>query len=126
MLELRSRSKELNILLKELPTDPGVYKFIGKDKVPLYIGKAKNIKKRVSSYFKGNNRSKKILNLAKESSFLELTLTSNELEALLLEQNLIKTIRPKFNIQFKDDKGYPWIKIERSKEFPSANSFLGK
>lgn len=126
MLELHSRSKELTILLKELPTDPGVYKFIGKDKVPLYIGKAKNIKKRVSSYFKGNNRSKKILNLAKESSFLELTITSNELEALLLEQNLIKTIRPKFNIQFKDDKGYPWIKIERSKEFPSANSFLGK
>ncbi len=57
---------------------------------------------------------------------LEITITNSELEALLLEQYLIKEKKPKFNVQFKDDKGFPWIKIESSKDFPSAKSFMGK
>ena len=57
---------------------------------------------------------------------LEITITNSELEALLLEQHLIKKKKPKFNVQFKDDKGYPWIRIETSNEFPSAKSFLGR
>jgi len=64
--------------------------------------------------------------LVEEAEYLELTITNTELEALLLEQHLIKEFRPKFNVQFKDDKGYPWLKIDVSKEYPGAKSFLGK
>ena len=61
-----------------------------------------------------------------DASYLAITLTNTELEALLLEQQFIKKWKPKFNIQFKDDKGYPWIKIDKKKDFPSAVTFLGK
>ena len=127
MLEIPASRIEINIFLKELPRNPGVYKFIGRDKLPIYIGKAKNLNNRVASYFQDTKgKSQKIINLIRDSDFLEITITNTELEALLLEQHLIKEIKPKFNVQFKDDKGYPWIKIEMSKEFPTAKSFLGK
>ena len=61
-----------------------------------------------------------------DASYLAITLTNTELEALLLEQHFIKKWKPKFNIQFKDDKGYPWIKIDKKKDFPSAVTCLGK
>ena len=112
--------------LLDLPASPGVYKFLDKHKTPLYIGKAKVLKKRVSSYFRVSSRTKKIDMLIEEAKFLEFALTSSELESLLLEQFLIKEYKPKFNVQFKDDKGYPWIKIESQKDYPSAKSFLGK
>jgi excinuclease ABC subunit C len=119
--------KDVIAFLTKLPKDPGIYKFIGRNKSPIYIGKAKNIRKRVSSYFQNSkDKPQKIVNLMDEAEFLHITVTNNELEALLLEQNQIKEIRPKFNVQFKDDKGYPWIKISSSKKFPSAKSFLGK
>ena len=126
MFKIPNSKNELTIFIDNLPIKSGVYKFIGKDKYPLYIGKAKNIKKRVSTYFRNSNTSKKIHGLIQDSIFLEIILTNTELEALLLEQHLIKKIRPKFNVQFKDDKGYPWIKIETNVKFPSAKSFLGK
>ena len=111
---------------KNLPSSPGIYQFIGKDKLPIYIGKAKNIRKRVGSYFRNSDKkSKKIDHLVKEASYLEIIITNTELEALLLEQRLIKEKKPKYNVQFKDDKGYPWIRIEVSKKFPGAKSFLG-
>ena len=127
-MQLIPTSKETLIdFLKDLPKEPGIYKFLDERKIPLYIGKAKNIKNRVPSYFKNSkDRTKKIKNLIKESRYLDIALTKNELEALLLEQHLIKEIKPKFNVQFKDDKGYPWIRIDSSKDFPSAKSFLGK
>ena len=127
-MQLIPNSKETLIdFLKDLPKEPGIYKFLDEKKIPLYIGKAKNIKNRVPSYFKNSkNRTKKIKSLIKESRYLDMALTKNELEALLLEQYLIKEVKPKFNVQFKDDKGYPWIRIDSSKEFPSAKSFLGK
>ena len=121
-------SKEKNkILLKNLPVDSGIYFFLDKEKKIIYIGKAKNLKKRVNSYFvESSKRTSKIENLISKSAFLDLTLTNNELEALLLEQHLIKKHLPAFNVQFRDDKGYPWIKIDSYKNFPSATSFLGK
>jgi len=127
-MQLIPTSKESLIdFLKDLPKEPGIYKFLDEKKIPLYIGKAKNVKNRVPSYFKNSkDRTKKIKNLIKESSYLDISLTKNELEALLLEQYLIKEYKPKFNVQFKDDKGYPWIRIDSSKDFPSAKSFLGK
>tara|TARA_Y100001970_G_scaffold42956_1_gene53502 strand:- start:4316 stop:6130 length:1815 start_codon:yes stop_codon:yes gene_type:complete len=123
-----SKSKELlKDLISNLPKKPGIYKFLDKNKSSIYIGKAKNIRKRVSSYFKDSeDKRKKNKKLLSSSKFLDITLTNTELEALLLEQHLIKEERPKFNVQFKDDKGYPWIQIEETLGFPSAKAFLGK
>jgi excinuclease ABC subunit C len=123
---IRLSSKKLNNL-NFLPTEPGIYKFLDSDKQVIYIGKAKNLRKRVKTYFsKSKAQSRKLKRLVSESIFLEMTITCNELEALLLEQHSIKELKPKYNVQFKDDKGYPWIKISSSKEYPSAISFRGK
>ncbi len=111
---------------KRLPSSPGVYKFLDRNNNPLYIGKAKSIKNRVSSYFRNSSQTKKIKVLIQESKSIEFALTNTELDSLLLEQFLIKEFKPKFNIQFKDDKGYPWIFIETESDFPSAKSYLGK
>ena len=117
---------EIKDFIEEIPKSPGVYKFLDTDGYPLYIGKAKLLHNRVSSYFRKSSRTKKIEQLLAQAHFIEFALTTTELEALLHEQYLIKELKPKFNVQFKDDKGYPWIKIESNKTFPSAKSFLGK
>ncbi len=118
--------KEIKNFIKETPASPGVYKFLDQFKSPIYIGKAKSIKKRLASYFRSSSRSEKIDKLVASAKFIEFSLTNTELESLLHEQYLIKTFKPKFNVQFKDDKGYPWIKIETDNSFPAAKSFLGK
>ena len=121
-----SKSK-LKDFLHDLPKNPGVYKFLDESKKIIYIGKAKNLRNRISSYFaNSSNKTKKLKKLVYLLKSIEITITNSELEALLFEQYLIKEKKPKFNVQFKDDKGFPWIKIESSKEFPSAKSFLGK
>ena len=117
---------EIKDFLKEIPKSPGVYKFLDISGYPLYIGKAKLLNKRVASYFRKSSRSKKVIKLLEKAQYIEFALTNTELESLLHEQYLIKELKPKFNIQFKDDKGYPWIKIESKKQFPAAKSFLGK
>ncbi len=124
-LKVPSSKEKIKDFLKDIPKGPGVYKFLDKFKHPIYIGKAKNLRNRLSSYFR-DSKDKKLNKLIQELRNLELVLTSTELEALLMEQYLIKEFKPKFNVQFKDDKGYPWIRIDISKEFPSAKSFLGK
>ena len=118
--------KEIKDFIKEIPKYPGVYKFLDKFKNPIYIGKAKLLNKRVASYFRQSSRSSKIENLLEQAKFIEFAITNTELESLLHEQFLIKELKPKFNVQFKDDKGYPWIKIESNKNYPAAKSFLGK
>ena len=116
------KTKNLNFL----PTKPGIYRFLDSSMEVIYIGKAKDLRKRIKSYFSNSKaKSNKLKRLASESIYLEMTITNSELEALLLEQYLIKEIKPKYNVQFKDDKGYPWIKISTSKEYPSAISFRG-
>ena len=102
-----------------MPSSPGVYKFLDEFDEPLYIGKAKLLNKRIASYFRQSSRSNKIIKLLQQSKSLEVVLTNTELESLLHEQFLIKELKPKFNVQFKDDKGYPWIKIETNKTFSS-------
>ncbi len=121
-----STAKEIKDFIREIPGSPGVYKFLDKLKRPIYIGKAKSLNKRLASYFRGSSRSEKIDRLVESAKFIEFSLTNTELESLLHEQYLIKNYKPKFNVQFKDDKGYPWIKIETHNTFPSAQSFLGK
>ena len=113
--------------LNFLPTNPGIYKFLDSKKEVLYIGKAKDLRKRIKSYYAKTERpSQKVRRLNSEAEYLEITITSSELEALLLEQHLIKEEKPKYNVQFKDDKGYPWIRISTNNSYPSAISFLGR
>ena len=96
--------------LKKLPQKPGVYRFYSSEKDILYIGKAKNLKKRVSSYFnKLHNGKTKIL--VKKICSIEYTIVDTEMDALLLENSLIKKHQPKYNINLKDGKTYPYIKI---------------
>ena len=92
---------EIKDFLKEIPKSPGVYKFLDKSGNPLYIGKAKILNKRVSSYFRKSSRSKKIEKLLEKAKYIEFALTNTELESLLHEQYLIKELKPKFNVQFK-------------------------
>ena len=122
---IRLSNKKINNL-NFIPTEPGIYRFLDSGKQVIYIGKAKNLRKRVKSYFsKSKAQSRKLMRLRSKSVFLEIIITNTELEALLLEQHSIKELKPKYNVQFKDDKGYPWIKLSTSKEYPAAISFRG-
>lgn len=102
---------------KTLPNEPGIYKYFDANRRLLYIGKAKNIKKRVSSYFTKNNHSYKTHELVKQIDRIEFTIVKTEHDALLLENSLIKEFRPKYNIELKDDKTYPYIVI-KNEQFP--------
>ncbi len=105
------------IILKTIPEDPGVYQFLSNDKSIIYVGKAKNLKKRVSSYFQKNIKSRKTLNLVKNTKYVEHVVVHSESDALLLENSLIKKNQPKYNILLRDDKTYPWICI-KNEPFP--------
>lgn len=99
------------------PQSPGVYKFFDKNKVLIYVGKAKNLKKRVSSYFNKTSKSNKTLNLVKKIRYIDFIVVNTENEAFLLENNLIKKDKPFYNILLKDSKTYPYI-ILTNDEFP--------
>ncbi|MDP4982625.1 MAG: excinuclease ABC subunit UvrC [Pseudoalteromonas tunicata] len=97
--------------LKTLSSEPGVYRMLDKDDHVIYVGKAKNLKKRVSSYFRANIPESKTRALVKNIHQIEVTLTNTETEALLLENNLIKQYMPRYNILLRDDKSYPYILV---------------
>ena len=100
--------------LKNLPTLPGVYQFKNKDDKILYIGKAKNLKNRLRSYFQNKkNQSSKTISMMKNADSFDWIIVKNEIEALLTEANLIKKYRPKYNVLMKDDKTYPYIQITK-------------
>ena len=102
---------------KEIPEDPGVYRFYnGKDKV-IYVGKAKNLKNRLSTYF-GSNLARKTHRMVNEAVRVDWTIVATELEALALEFSWIKQYQPTYNVQFKDDKSYPYLAISMQDEFP--------
>ena len=100
-----------------MPAKPGVYQFLNKDNAIIYIGKAKNLKKRVSSYFRKTITSRKTKNLVKNIYEIKHVIVSTESDALLLENSLIKKYQPKYNILLRDDKTYPWICIKKER-FP--------
>ncbi len=100
-----------------LPTDPGVYRFFDKDEKVIYVGKAKNLKNRINSYF-GSNLQIKTRKMVKTAVRVDWTIVNSELEALQLEFTWIKQFNPDFNVQFKDDKSYPYLAIDLAAEFP--------
>ena len=106
--------------LKKLPKDPGVYLMKDKDDKIIYVGKAVNLKNRVSSYFRKTNKTDRILKMVSLIDHFEYIVVSNEAEALILECNLIKENRPKYNVLLKDDKTYPYIKIDIKSDFPNV------
>ncbi len=107
----------LKVLIKSLPDAPGVYQYFDKDHKILYIGKAKNLKKRVASYFTKNHDYGKTRVLVKKIFDIQYIVVETETDALLLENNLIKKYQPRYNILLKDDKTYPWICI-KNEPFP--------
>ncbi|MBE5805791.1 MAG: excinuclease ABC subunit UvrC [Clostridiales bacterium] len=104
--------------LKKLPNKPGVYIMHDKDDKVIYVGKAISLKNRVTQYFRKNNKTQRIQNMVSLISYFEYIVTDNEAEALILECNLIKKYMPKFNVLLKDDKTYPYIKINIQSDYP--------
>ncbi|RKS55504.1 excinuclease ABC subunit C [Gillisia mitskevichiae] len=107
----------LKIQLQTLPDSPGVYQYYDKNGKILYVGKAKNLKKRVSSYFNKSHDSHRIDVMVKKIRDIKHIVVNSETDALLLENNLIKKYQPRFNVMLKDDKTYPWICI-KNERFP--------
>lgn len=112
--------------LTKLTTDPGVYRMLDANGTVLYIGKATNLKKRVSSYFSKQNVGAKTRSLVSQIVNIEITVTRSETEALLLESSLIKSLRPKYNVLLRDDKSYPYIHLSSNHPFPRMELYRSK
>jgi len=113
--------EHLQLKLKTIPEQPGIYQYFDKEGVIIYVGKAKNLKKRVTSYFVKTQENLKTRILVKQIMDIQYLVVDTELDALLLENSLIKKYQPKYNIQLKDDKTYPWICIKKE-PFPRVFS----
>ena len=112
-------------LIATLSTRPGVYRMLGADGAILYVGKAKNLRRRVANYFRASGLDTKTMALVSRIAGIEVTITNTETEALLLEQNLIKQHRPPYNIELRDDKSYPYIMLTSSDEYPRLAFYRG-
>ena len=104
--------------LANLTSRPGVYQMIDNEGEVLYVGKARHLKSRVSSYFRASGLTSKTLAMVNKIYDIRVTVTRGETEALLLEQNLIKSLRPPYNILLRDDKSYPYILLSEGIEYP--------
>jgi excinuclease ABC subunit C len=111
--------------VETLPNKPGVYRMLDAQGEILYVGKARNLKNRVGSYFQASNVQPKVLALVAKTANMEVTITNSETEALLLEFNLIKKHRPRFNVVLRDDKSFPYLHLESAHEFPRLAFYRG-
>jgi excinuclease ABC subunit C len=116
---------DAKVFVDSLPGRPGVYRMLDGEGQILYVGKARNLKARVSSYFQPSNVQPKVQALIAKTVNMEVTITNSETEALLLEYNLIKKHRPRFNVVLRDDKSFPYLHLENSHEFPRLNFYRG-
>lgn len=114
-----TRLERLKVRIKELPERPGVYLHRNAEGEVIYVGKARNLRSRVQSYFVSKGaRDTKTMTLVNEIDTIDFVTTNNELEAILLENNLIKANQPRYNILLRDDKSYPYLKVTMSEDFP--------
>jgi excinuclease ABC subunit C len=111
--------------VKQLPNSPGVYRMLNADNDVLYVGKARSLKKRVGNYAAGRVHSNRIERMVRETANMEFVITKTETEALLLEANLIKRLRPKFNVLLRDDKSFPYILISGAHRAPAIMKHRG-
>src|SRR5262249_27199797 len=111
--------------LAALPKRPGVYRMFGAEQELLYVGKARSLKDRVATYFAARNVDPKVQALVHQITAIEVTVTNSETEALLLEYNLIKEHKPRFNVVLRDDKSFPYIHLDSGHEFPRLLFYRG-
>jgi len=122
---LKKPQNKLTNFLKKAPNKPGVYRMYNKTVTLLYIGKAKDLSKRLNSYFT-KAQDTKTQSLVRQIEDIEYTITHSEVEALILEHNLIKKHKPRYNVLLKDDKTYPYIQITTKQAFPRMDIFRGR
>ncbi|GAB6070368.1 excinuclease ABC subunit UvrC [Thiomicrorhabdus hydrogeniphila] len=116
---------DINAFLKQLTERPGVYRMLNEKGTIIYVGKAKNLKRRVSSYFKKQHDEIKTAKMVQQIARVEVTVTDTDSEAFILENTLIKRYKPKYNILFRDDKSYPYIYVSTGKTFPALSYHRG-
>lgn len=113
-------SDHLRDILDHLPTGPGVYQMIDPNGTIIYVGKAKNLRSRVRSYFQAGNHDPKVLRIRHDASDIQFILTGDELKALITEAELIRQHKPRYNVMLKDDKRYPYIRVTIGDDFPKV------
>jgi excinuclease ABC subunit C len=116
---------DAKVFVDSLPGRPGVYRMLDGEGQILYVGKARNLKSRVASYFQAGNVQPKVQALVAKTANMEVTITNSDTEALLLEYNLIKKHRPRFNVVLRDDKSFPYLHLETNHDFPRLNFYRG-
>ncbi|HQR25234.1 MAG TPA: GIY-YIG nuclease family protein, partial [Steroidobacteraceae bacterium] len=121
---MSSEPFDIRTFLAALPAKPGVYRMLAADDTVLYVGKARHLRNRVSSYFKGHAHGERTQAMLGQVARVEVTVTASEIEALLLEDNLIKRHRPRYNVLLKDDKSFPFIRLT-AHAFPRLEFYRG-
>src|SRR5580704_17915919 len=111
--------------LETMPSNPGVYRMLDHKGDALYVGKARSLKRRVLSYAQIGRLSERLRRMVSETVAMEVITTHTEAEALLLEANLIKRLKPRFNIVLRDDKSYPWLMLTEDHAFPQVTKHRG-
>ncbi|MDP6189509.1 MAG: GIY-YIG nuclease family protein, partial [Gammaproteobacteria bacterium] len=116
---------DIDAFLQQLPARPGVYRMLDVNHAVIYVGKAVNLKNRVTSYFRGRSHNNKTQIMVSKVTSIEVTITHSEAEALLLENTLIKQLKPTYNISLRDDKSYPYVFVSAQHRYPALQYVRG-